>query len=240
MRIAFLSCIHGNLQALERVDRDVAACYPDAVYCLGDVIGYGAQPRECIDLVRARGWPTLLGNHEEIVLKPDTAERFQPYARAAIYFSMGALTDDHRAWIRTLPETIEGEGFQLVHGSTHGIRTQQYVLKPEEADEALRAASQPLVFNGHTHVPMVFHRLQEVVIDKERCQKLPPGRQAVVNVGSVGQPRDRDARACWVLYDTVRAEVEYRRLEYDNAEAARRIREAGLPVKLAERLMSGY
>src|SRR3954469_6972774 len=133
MRIAVLSCIHGNVPALEAVDRDIAAAKPDRVLCLGDVVGYGAQPRECIEFVRARGWPTILGNHEAAVLDENCAEEFNPVAWMAITYTRKTVDASDRAWMRTLPEILEEDGFQLAHGSTAGARPFKYVLTEQDA-----------------------------------------------------------------------------------------------------------
>jgi diadenosine tetraphosphatase ApaH/serine/threonine PP2A family protein phosphatase len=239
MRIAVLSCIHGNLQALEVVDRDIAAQKPDRVLCLGDVVGYGAQPRECIDLVRARGWPTLLGNHEAAVLDENCGEEFNPVAWMAINWTRGVVTDADRAWMKTLPETMEEDGYQLAHGSTAGARPFKYVLTNEDAEDALKAATRPVVFIGHTHIALAFHREGAITVRTDPVQRVASGASAVINVGAVGQPRDKDWRASWVLYDTTTREATWRRLEYDVTDAANRIRAAGLPEKLAHRLAEG-
>jgi diadenosine tetraphosphatase ApaH/serine/threonine PP2A family protein phosphatase len=239
MRIAVLSCIHGNLPALLSVDRDIAACSPDRVLCLGDVVGYGAQPRECIDLVHARGWPTILGNHEAAVLDDKACEDFNPVAWMAINFTRNVVTDADRAWMRTLPETMEEDGFQIAHGSTAGARPFKYVLSDQDADDALQAATRPVVFIGHTHIAIGFHRDGGLTQRRDPIQVVAPGTSAVINVGSVGQPRDKDPRASWVLYDTVTRQAEWRRVPYDINDAAERIRAAGLPEKLAHRLASG-
>ncbi len=236
MKHALLCCIHGNLVALEAVARDIDACSPDRIWCLGDVIGYGAQPRECLDLVMKRGWPTLLGNHEQMVVAPGKLEEFNPLARAVIYFSLGAITDAQRAWIRGLPESIDQPGFQLVHGAPFGDKSRQYLLTPEDARNSFAAATRPLVFHGHTHITKVFHGGDAPEVSKEPVQTVARGARALVDVGAVGQPRDRDPRASWVLYDDVAGRIEFRRVPYDIAEAQRRHRVAGLPDKLAQRL----
>jgi diadenosine tetraphosphatase ApaH/serine/threonine PP2A family protein phosphatase len=243
MRIAVLSCIHGNIPALEAVDRDIAAAKPDRVLCLGDVVGYGAQPRECIEFVRARGWPTILGNHEAAVLDENVAEEFNPVAWMAITYTRKTVNEADRAWMKTLPETMELDGYQLAHGSTAGARPFKYVLTPQDAEDALNAATRPVVFIGHTHIALAYHRVGgtggAMTLRQEQSQQVAPGTSAVINVGAAGQPRDKDPRAAWVLYDTVTRQADWHRVAYDIALAAQRIRDAGLPEKLAARLIEG-
>jgi diadenosine tetraphosphatase ApaH/serine/threonine PP2A family protein phosphatase len=238
MKHAFLCCIHGNFVALEAVAADIGRSAPDRVWCLGDVIGYGAQPRECLDFVMGRGWPTLLGNHEQMVLDQSKLEEFNPLPRYVIYFTLGAIGEHHRAWMRTLPEMIEEPGFQLVHGAPYGNKSREYLMNADNAKTGFAAATRPLVFHGHTHICKTFHFGDPIEYSKEPKQRVAPGARAIVDVGSVGQPRDSDPRASWVLYDDRSGEIEYHRVVYDNAEAARRHRAAGLPEKLAERLIS--
>lgn len=237
MKSAFVCCIHANVPALEAVDRAIAAARPDRVFCLGDVVGYGAQPRECVQLVRARGWPTILGNHEAAVVDPDTGEEFNPVARLAIDYTIGAVGDAEREWIRSLPETLETPEFQLAHGSTAGRRPFTYVLKPEDATAARVFAVRPIVFIGHTHIAGAWHGPDQRWLTNPAQTIGDMG--AVVNVGSVGQPRDKDPRACWVEYDDVTREVRWHRVEYPVEQAQQRIRDAGLPEKLAYRLGTG-
>src|SRR5438105_1209188 len=120
MITAFLSCIHSNLTALEAVEKDLISQGAQRVYCLGDVVGYGAEPRECIEFVRSRSWPTLLGNHDFAVINPSYMDPWVPNAKAALYYSMGALGKSERDWIRTLQESIEEPDFQIVHASPAG------------------------------------------------------------------------------------------------------------------------
>lgn len=236
MRTAFLCCIHSNLPALEAVDRAIAQARPDRVICLGDVVGYGADPAACVDLVRARGWPTLQGNHEEAVCDPTIAEKWNPFARYALWYTVGALSSAQRAWVKGLPDHLVDDAFEGVHGSTAGIRARTYVLTAEAAQEAAAAAVKPVVVHGHTHVPMVFHG-PSWTCSKEPVQELAPGVPVVIDVGSVGQPRDRDVRACWVLYDEAQRTLTYHRVPYDHQEACRRIKDVGLPARLGERLL---
>jgi diadenosine tetraphosphatase ApaH/serine/threonine PP2A family protein phosphatase len=240
MKIAILSCIHSNLAALQAVGRELDAEKPDRVFCLGDVINYGAQPRECIAFVRERKWPTLLGNHEAAVLDPSIAEEFTPVARAGIYFTLGALSKSDKEWLRTLPESLDESEFQLVHGSPGGASLcRQYILTVEAAQAAFAAAHKPWVFVGHTHVPLAYFKTEPVSYSNDSRWKLDRATPAILNAGSVGQPRDKDPRACYLIFDTETLDVYVRRVAYDVERTVASILEAGLPERVANRLKTG-
>jgi diadenosine tetraphosphatase ApaH/serine/threonine PP2A family protein phosphatase len=135
---------------------------------------------------------------------------------------------------------MEEDGFQLAHGSTAGARPFKYVLTEQDADDALKAATRPVVFIGHTHIALGWHREGgAMILRHDASQRVAPGASAVINVGAVGQPRDKDPRAAWVLYDIGTRQADWHRVAYDTALAAQRIRDAGLPEKLAARLVEG-
>ncbi|MCW8131506.1 MAG: sigma-70 family RNA polymerase sigma factor [Planctomycetota bacterium] len=239
MKIAVLSCIHGNLPALEAVVKELDAAKPDQVYCLGDVINYGTEPSACIGIVRERGWTVLQGNHEAFVLEPAMLDEFNPFARNCGFFTLGALSASDRAWIKTLPLTASAAGIQFVHGSpVKGKEVRQYLLSQEDMKAGFEAMTAPLCFVGHTHVPMAMYDEATPKVSKDAVQQIDPKVKTIVNVGAVGQPRDRDPRACWVLYDSATKTLEYRRTSYDTQEACRRIKDAGLPAKMGERLLT--
>jgi len=239
MKLALLSSIHGNLPALEAVDADIAKQAPDRIICLGDIIGYGAQPRECIAFVRERGWPTVLGNHEATVHEPSRLESYNPYAKAAGYFTLGALGKAEREWIRTLPMSIDINGWLMIHASPHQPQQFHYMLDEASVRACFDACANPLIFIGHACVPVVLFDEPNLVFSRESHITLESSRRAIVNAGSVGQPRDKDPRACWALFDSDSRILTIRRVDYDQAEAKRRIIEAGLPPRLGERLLGG-
>ena len=240
MRTGFLCCIHGNLLALEAVARDMESQRLDRVYCLGDVVGYGAQPHECIQFVRERNWPSLLGNHEGALLDPTLGEQFTPIAKMCLYYSMGAMTKSDREWMRSLPLALATDEFQLVHGSPVGPNSnQRYLLTVEAAEEAFGAATHNWVFHGHTHVPMAYFKTDPISYSTEPIWKLEKNLRAIMNVGSVGQPRDKDPRACYAILDSAASQVELRRVTYDVQRAVAEFKAAGLPEKIADRLALG-
>ncbi|MBE7464988.1 MAG: sigma-70 family RNA polymerase sigma factor [Planctomycetes bacterium] len=240
MKIAVFGCVHANLPALDAVLQEIDAAKPDRVYCLGDVISYGSQPRECIQRIRERGWPVLRGNHEATVLNPSMLDEFNPFARNCGFFTLGALGPEERTWIETLPLTLNEHGIFFAHASpVTGKEYLQYLLSQETFQEAFEVLPANLAFVAHTHIPLVAFNEQPFRGSREPSMTIDPNVKTIVNVGSVGQPRDRDPRACWVLYDTASREVAFRRTAYDTQESCRRIKAAGLPVKIAERILTG-
>jgi diadenosine tetraphosphatase ApaH/serine/threonine PP2A family protein phosphatase len=241
MRIAVLGDIHANLEALEAVIADLGEVRPHMVYCTGDIVGYGANPSECLDRVRELGWPVVMGNWEQIVAGVgDTAEEmFNPEAGMSLGWTTGALTLEQKDYLLKLPESIIEHGIQIVHGSPQPDRVTRYVLTEEDATQALLVAEALTVFIGHTHDPGVYVLDEPVTFQKAPHVELPRGVTALVNVGSVGQPRDSDPRACYCLYGTESRNVKLRRVKYDRDAAAGKIRAAGLPEKHARRLIVG-
>jgi diadenosine tetraphosphatase ApaH/serine/threonine PP2A family protein phosphatase len=240
VRYAILSDIHANLEALRAV-LDDARDQVDVVLCLGDVVGYGAEPEGCIELVAERCQAVVAGNHEHAVAGLMTLEWFNPYARAAAEWTREHLDDDHRAWLAGLPLVQEWEDATLVHASPQQPDEWEYVISAEDGYRAFASFTTRLCFLGHSHLPGVWaqgswgREHQPGAVDLA----LEPGCRYVINVGSVGQPRDRDPRASWVLWDVEAKRVSIRRVRYDVAATRARIVAAGLPIFLADRLSQG-
>ena len=237
---AFISDIHGNLPALQAVLADIAGQGASEVICLGDLVGYGGQPAECVDLLRARGIPCLKGNHEAAVTDPGELEDAGSGAMASMWrWTQDALGQDRLRWLAELPMVLERAPFQAVHASLHHPQDWNYVLTT--ADAALHFVHQvrPLCFIGHTHRPAFWVAGEEAARDITSLETLDLNRRQLVNVGSVGQPRDRDERACYLLLRPDQSDVWWRRVPYDVAAAQHAIEDAGLPVRFAERLRLG-
>jgi predicted phosphodiesterase len=241
---AVISDIHGNLEALEAVLEDV----PDGVeeiYCLGDVIGYGASPNECCESVRSYEMPVISGNHDLAVtdLSTDLAW-FNPVAAAAIQWTRDQLTPDNAEFLRTRPRMLQSEETLFVHGSVRD--PDEYILNGAVAREnlAVLAADYPNVqvcFFGHTHVKTVVPSPDGPSSGSHDILDLSSGGPYLVNPGSVGQPRDGDTFASYVLTENTQDEtrIAYRFVEYDVEKAQGKIRAAGLPGMLADRLALG-
>ena len=241
MKIAVLGDIHGNFEALQAVLADMDAVRPERVFCTGDIVGYGADPRECLQVVRERGWPTVIGNWELVVAPGGTVspDEFNPFAKASAYWTRGVLTDDDRQYLGKLPESICQDGIQVVHGFPGEGKATRYLIRLEDAADGFAAAAAPTVFLGHTHLPITFLGTQPVTFTAQAQFQLAGGTRAIVNTGSVGQPRDGDARASYAVYDTEARAVQVRRVAYDIDRAARKIVEVGLPDVIARRLSLG-
>lgn len=240
MVVAFVSDIHGNLEALETAIRAIDEAEVKEVICLGDVVGYGASPNECVDLVRSRSAHVLLGNHDAAAVGMTSVEYFNAHARKAAEWTRAKLTDENTAYIKALPMDYRADDFYAVHASPHELEEWHYVTNQGVADEAFAHFADMICFLGHSHVPVLFEengdrgeRLKEGVITFEK------GRRFIVNVGSVGQPRDNDPRLSFGIYDTEKRELTLRREEYDVAIASAKILKAGLPEMLASRLHMG-
>lgn len=240
MRYAVLSDIHGNLEALQAVLADLAGG-ADGVLCLGDVVGYGADPLACLELVAEQAQAFTAGNHEHGVAGRLDLAWFNAYARAAAEWTRERLDVAHRDYLGALPLAAEMEDAVLVHASPAQPEEWDYLVTAEDGFAALPAFSTRLCFVGHSHVPAVWsvgssgpdYALRPAQVDLEY------GRRYLVNVGSVGQPRDRDPRACYVLWDLEAGRIIWRRVAYDVAAARAKIVAAGLPRFLADRLAAG-
>ncbi len=241
MRIAVISDVHGNLPALERVLADIGRERPDEVWCLGDTVGYGPWPTECCQGVRSCAQVTLVGNHDLGVLGVLDLEEFAPEAAAAARWSQGVLDEESRRWLASLAPSAELPRASLYHGSPRDP-VWEYVLTFEAASAALEASSRPLVLVGHSHVPLAIQargrRLAGGHAPDGTTSRLAAGRW-LLNPGSVGQPRDGDPRAAWLLIDLDAGLAWHRRVLYDVARAQAAIRRAGLPEALAARLAAG-
>lgn len=240
MRYAVLSDIHGNLEALGAVLADLAS-EADGVLCLGDVVGYGADPVACLEAVATRAQAITAGNHEHGVTGLLDLRWFNPYARAAAEWTHGRLDDDHRQYVGSLPLVAEVEGAMLVHASPRNPEAWDYLLSPEDGYEAFAAFATRLCFVGHSHQPGAWSLGSSgpAYAPGSVDLVLAAGRRYIVNVGSVGQPRDRDPRAAYALWDVERSRVTIRRVAYDVACAQRKIVDAGLPRFLSDRLGVG-
>jgi diadenosine tetraphosphatase ApaH/serine/threonine PP2A family protein phosphatase len=241
MRVAVLSDIHGNLHALEAVLAEADAAKADEIWCLGDVVGYGARPNECCELVRARTSVCLAGNHDLVVVGTLPLDEFSHDAADAAAWGSEHLAEENRAYLAALPSLAERDGTLLVHGSPRDP-VWEYVLSNDVALASLAATEAPLVLVGHSHVALELcladGRLTGGLAPAGLEVELAAGRW-LLNPGSVGQPRDGDPRAAWLLLELEEGRATFARVDYDVAATQAEIREAGLPELLAARLESG-
>ena len=237
---AVLGDIHANLDALNVVLDDCRSQGVTDFLCTGDVVGYNACPHECMDIIREIGCPVVVGNHDFYVSSRQNLDDFNPAAAAVVQWTRKQLSVDEIYWLRNLPFTHTQMGVTLVHSTMDNPENFGYVFDNLQAEANFLNQKTPVCFHGHTHCPMIYEKSMNGVfrIDAQDF-KLPIGRKYFINVGSVGQPRDGDPRATYVIYDPKERTVRFRRLEYDVEAAQERIRLAGLPERLAARLAVG-
>ncbi|HEY7727677.1 MAG TPA: metallophosphoesterase family protein [Candidatus Eisenbacteria bacterium] len=240
MITAILSDIHANLEALEAVLSVLAERRPARILCLGDVVGYGANPNECATLVRERCEIVLLGNHDAAATGGPEAARFNVHARTAAQWTAKVLTAAHRDWLRALPLAHSYGTFTCVHASPASPRAWEYIFDRYDAEPQFQYFTERVCFIGHTHQPAAYELRDSgcFPVTSPRL-RLQPDRRYIVNVGSVGQPRDRDPRASLVFLHEGAGEIEFLRVPYDIEGAQRKILGAELPPFLAARLATG-
>ena len=243
MKYAFISDIHSNIEALEVVLDACDEAGVDEIFCLGDVIGYGADPNPCCDLIRERASVTLMGNHDAAVIGVMDTDYYYEAARDALYWTRQQLTRENHHWLFGLPYTHREANFGLYHSAPIKPSGFYYVVNESDASKHLPVFERLERFNfcGHSHLTTSF------LMNGETVEELELGAPAVgrdghkwlINVGSVGQPRDRDARACFGVLDTETDTFKHVRMTYDIDQTADKLLEAGLSEKFAKRLYSG-
>jgi predicted phosphodiesterase len=241
-KVGLLSDIHGNRAALEAVleTLDAEAC--QALICLGDIVGYGPSPAECVQLIRQRGIPCVLGNHDQYVttfLNP-RLEKLREDVRVSIEWTQAQLAIGDLTWLAQRPMRLGAEGFSVVHGA-FGPKPWVYCASEKSLTHNFVFQDVALGFCGHSHIPLVARYRPDAapLVDPLQTLALPEAPKTMVNIGSVGQPRDRDPRACCVTYEIESRSLRVLRVEYDVEDTQARIRAAGLPESFAERLAQG-
>ena len=239
MKYAIIADIHANLEAFQVVLEDIKEQKCTHVACLGDVVGYNANPKECLDIVRGMDIPCVKGNHDEYCSSEDNLEGFNPHAAEAVNWTRKQLTAEDREWLRDLKYLRLVASFSIVHATLDVPQRWGYVFDKLAAAASFTYQNTSVCFFGHTHVPAAFIRDSQVRGGTYSKFKVEPGRKYFINVGSVGQPRDGDPKAKYVVYDMDEGSIELRKLDYDIPGAQKKILAAGLPPRLAERLAVG-
>jgi len=238
MRLAILSDIHGNLTALNRVLKRLDSLQIDDMICLGDVVGYGPHPNDCCNIIHQNCRFCIAGNHDFAALRLLDSRNFNPFARTAINWTVSILTPENKAFLETL-NLYRAEGHMLfVHGSPVNPARFQYIMNRYDADEAFDVLNEQICFIGHTHVAGVFqpgYRLKQPSFTVQ----LRDNQRYIINVGSVGQPRDGDPRAAFAVLDTDASTLQVFRVEYDFRKTQKAMAAAGLPEYLIDRLEVG-
>jgi predicted phosphodiesterase len=240
VKYAILSDVHANVESLQTALGMLEA--DETLVSLGDVVGYGPNPNECIDLLRQRATHAVLGNHDLAALENFGVERFNSVARTAIEWTQQRLDAQSRQWLDGLPYELRFPDFLLVHGAP--VHYFEYILDKETAAEAFKRTDARLIFIGHTHIAEYWDCDDNGAIGHKHMQNggeltLDPAKRYIIDVGSVGQPRDLNPDASFVRYDSENDRVQWMRYPYKIPEVARKMRDAGLPEYLAERLTVG-
>ncbi|MFK7851760.1 MAG: metallophosphoesterase [Akkermansiaceae bacterium] len=239
MRTAIFGDIHANLEALETVLADSKEQGVTDYVCLGDVVGYNADPVACLNQIREMGCPTVKGNHDQDASEDHSLDSMNPVAASALQWTREQLDEDQRHWLKRLRMVRQVSDYTIVHSTLDQPLHWNYVTNRFDAMSNFSYQFTQVCFHGHTHVPRVYVKSDKVREVSPDTINVEQNSKYFINAGSVGQPRDGDPRACYVIYDHEAKLIVFRRLEYDIRETQRKIREAGLPEMLAERLDDG-
>ncbi|MBQ9772987.1 MAG: metallophosphoesterase family protein [Lentisphaeria bacterium] len=269
MKYAIFSDIHGNLEALNAILEVCRNNNVDEYYCLGDIVGYNANPKECMEIVRKLpGFRCVKGNHDEYATNGQIANSgFNPHAKLAVMWTQAQLSEEEKNYLSNLPmrENIRGINMTLVHATLDGPESWGYIFDVYQAEDNFANQFTQLCFYGHTHVPAMFAKKPVTMVSGRKIEEIPewadrreggydeeemsvfspitcpilPGYKYLINIGSVGQPRNRDRRASFVIYDSNTKMITRYRVPYDFQTAQKKILEAGLPERLANRLERG-
>ncbi|MBI4394583.1 MAG: metallophosphoesterase family protein [Candidatus Omnitrophica bacterium] len=255
MKYAVISDIHSNLEALERALSEIQKRKVDQIVCLGDVVGYGANPSECLKLVREVSEEVVMGNHDQAIEDIKLRDDFTDWAREAIEWTAGVLTIDEKKRIRDFTPVVidKKRNVTLTHGSLYEPEAFHYLFSSSDAQPSFKVLETDFCFFGHTHIPSLFTALTPTLSPRGRGEgegksivgrylpegsyRLTRGERYLINPGSIGQPRDKNPKLGFAFFDSDELTLEIVRLDYDNKKAADKIRKAGLPAYLADRLL---
>jgi len=240
LRYALVSDIHSNLEALTAVADTLRGERIDKYLCLGDVVGYAANPNESIDILKGFAEAVVLGNHDSAAVGTTSVEGFNPLAQKAISWTAEELTRQNKEYLESLPDTLTIDDCLLVHSSPSDPLMWRYIFSIDDARMEFHHFTSRICLVGHSHQPLTFIQYKgRVIVHTGHLIEIEEGNRYIINVGSVGQPRDMDPRATYALYDTERRTVEIKRVEYDVHAARDKIVQAGLPHFLGDRLLVG-
>jgi len=242
MRYAIISDIHGNVEALHAVLDDIKKQSVDSIICLGDIVGYYPDPEKCIDLVKKNVDICVAGNHDYAAIGRIDTQNFTYHAFAAMEWTKQHLSDKGKDYLNSLPLIVDENQMFFTHSSPSNPQEWVYVF-PDSEDavfEAFNSLNNPLNFIGHTHWPSILIQENErITLHSDHFIKISNGFSYLINVGSVGQPRDFDSRSCYCIYDSDEMDVRIIRVSYDFRITQKKIRDHQLPLFLAERLEKG-
>ncbi len=241
MKAAIISDIHSNLEALHVVMKDIKKRRLKSILCLGDLVGYGANPNECVDLCLKESKVIVAGNHDWAAIDKTDVSTFNPVAARAIKWTQENMSKEGMNKLKDLALSHKMDNLLLVHSTPKDPHKWNYLLSLDEFEKAFTHFEEQICFVGHSHVPAAVYQDNNGYCDLVRDNPFPivPKRRYIVNVGSVGQPRDLDPRASYAIYDGNNGSIEIVRLDYNIPQAQQRIIMAGLPESLADRLLAG-
>jgi diadenosine tetraphosphatase ApaH/serine/threonine PP2A family protein phosphatase len=241
MKIAFISDIHANLEALEKVIRDSEKQGVEKIHFLGDTVGYGCNPNECINLVKKHCDLKLIGNHDYAAMGLESIAGFNQVAQTSILWTTEKLIKKAISILSDFEMEATFLDYRIVHATPESPENWNYILNSEQALSQFEYFSESICFVGHSHLPTVFELDPDKNVTTRYKEKmeLNPDNRYIINVGSVGQPRDNDPRACYLVIDNETNKISFRRVEYDIKKTQRKMRKAMLPDFLVERLSVG-
>lgn len=236
MKLAVFSDIHSNIEALDRVLEKISLENVDGIICCGDIVGYGPEPNECIEKIkRLKDLKIVAGNHDRAVAGLFDVNWFNDNAKTAILWTVSRITEKNKDFLKDLPEKIVEENFTAVHGSP-GEPISEYLIKPSDMQENLKFFETQMCFIGHSHYPFVYTNEKNITKLQEN-EPIKIVSKSIINPGSVGQPRDGDNRACFLILEG--NEITFHRVEYDIEKVQNKMREKFLPESLIMRLSYG-
>lgn len=239
MKFAIFGDVHANLEALDAVLQDAAEHDCTHFVCIGDIVGYNANPHECLEIVRGLDCPVIKGNHDEEASQDTDLYGLNPLAEQSMRWTRKHLDEDDKDYLRNLKMVRQVRDYTIVHATLDTPTGWGYATNKFDAMASFSYQYTPLCFFGHTHTPVTYVKSKSVEIDHSPVVEIETGKKYFINVGSVGQPRDGDPRPSYCIYDMGGGRVVNRRIEYDRATAQKKVRDAGLPEMLAERLEFG-
>ncbi len=239
MKFAIFGDIHANLEALEAVLLDAADQDCTHFTCIGDIVGYNANPRECLRVVQQLDCPVVKGNHDEEASMDTEIVGLNPLAQRALEWTREALSETDKSWLQDLRFVRQVRDFTVVHATLDSPSGWSYVTNKFDAMASFAYQFTPVCFFGHTHTPRFYVKDSGVHLEMGETLRFEEGKKYFINVGSVGQPRDGNWRASYAVYDVDNQTVHLRRLDYDIKKTQEKIIKAGLPEMLANRLTLG-
>ncbi|NLG16908.1 MAG: metallophosphoesterase family protein [Fibrobacter sp.] len=243
MRVAFISDIHANLEALEAVLKDIDGQRVDEVICLGDIVGYGANPNECVEIVSKRCPVTLLGNHDAAAVDLLSTQNFNIHAKIAIEWTSKNLKKESGQFLKSLPYKSLRPPMTLVHATPYEPNMWYYITSLEEAAFNFQFFDTQICFIGHTHIPIiiVLDKNKELYVHQDSSIRLSDveGARLLINIGSVGQPRDRNPKSCYGIFDSDEGTFFYRRVAYNIEKSQMKMKRSRMPEFLISRLEDG-